>query len=97
MFHFPGGLKDYLAADVEGQEAVVDSAFVGNIQKTGKHGSVEWALTWLTVEDGFVHSYCNTIPTPDGGTHETGLRAAILRGLARPCRAHRAGQARHRC
>ncbi|MBU6476212.1 MAG: DNA topoisomerase IV subunit B, partial [Alphaproteobacteria bacterium] len=75
VFHFPGGLRDYLAADVEGQEAVVDAPFVGNVQKEGKHGSVEWALTWLTVEDGFVHSYCNTIPTPDGGTHETGLRA----------------------
>jgi topoisomerase-4 subunit B len=81
VFHFPGGLKDYLAADVEGQETVVDAPFVGNVQKEGKHGSVEWALTWLTVEDGFVHSYCNTIPTADGGTHETGLRAAILRGL----------------
>jgi topoisomerase-4 subunit B len=92
VFHFPGGLKDYLAADVEGQEPVVDVAFVGNVQKTGKHGSVEWAMTWLTVEDGFVHSYCNTIPTPDGGTHETGLRAAILRGLRD--HAERIGQAK---
>jgi topoisomerase-4 subunit B len=81
VFHFPGGLKDYLAADIGGQETVVDAAFVGNVQKPGKHGSVEWAMSWLTVEDGFVHSYCNTIPTPDGGTHETGLRQAILRGL----------------
>ncbi len=81
VFHFPGGLRDYLAADIEGQETVVDAAFVGNVQKEGKHGSVEWALTWLAVDDGFVHSYCNTIPTPDGGTHESGLRAAILRGL----------------
>jgi topoisomerase-4 subunit B len=81
VFHFPGGLKDYLAADIEGQDTVVEAPFVGNVQKEGKHGSVEWALTWLTIEDGFVHSYCNTIPTPDGGTHETGLRSAILRGL----------------
>ena len=81
VFHFPGGLKDYLAADIEGQDTVVDAAFVGNVQKPGKHGSVEWAMSWLTVEDGFVHSYCNTIPTPDGGMHETGLRQAILRGL----------------
>jgi topoisomerase-4 subunit B len=92
VFHFPGGLKDYLAADIEGQDTVVDAAFVGNVQKNGKHGSVEWALTWLTVEDGFVHSYCNTIPTPDGGTHETGLRAAILRGLRD--HAERIGQAK---
>ncbi|HXT06630.1 MAG TPA: DNA topoisomerase IV subunit B [Roseiarcus sp.] len=92
VFHFPGGLKDYLAADVEGQETVVEAAFVGNVQKTGKHGSVEWAMTWLTVDDGFVNSYCNTIPTPDGGTHETGLRAAILRGLRD--HAERIGQAK---
>jgi topoisomerase-4 subunit B len=92
VFHFPGGLKDYLAADIEGQETVVDAPFVGNVQKPGKHGSVEWALSWLTVEDGFVHSYCNTIPTPDGGTHETGLRSAILRALRD--HAERIGQAK---
>jgi topoisomerase-4 subunit B len=80
-FHFPGGLKDYLAADIEGQELVVDQVFTGKVEKDGKHGSVEWAVAWTAVEDGFVHSYCNTIPTPDGGTHEAGLRAALLRGL----------------
>jgi topoisomerase-4 subunit B len=80
-FHFPGGLKDYLAADIEGQELVVDQAFTGKVEKDGKHGSVEWAIAWTAFEDGFVHSYCNTIPTPDGGTHEAGLRATLLRGL----------------
>jgi topoisomerase-4 subunit B len=80
-FHFPGGLKDYLAADIEGQELVVDQTFTGKVEKDGKHGSVEWAIAWTAFEDGFVHSYCNTIPTPDGGTHEAGLRAALLRGL----------------
>jgi topoisomerase-4 subunit B len=80
-FHFPGGLKDYLAVDIEGQELVVDQVFTGKVEKEGKHGSVEWAVAWVAVEDGFVHSYCNTIPTPDGGTHEAGLRAALLRGL----------------
>ncbi|MGA2485494.1 MAG: DNA topoisomerase IV subunit B [Roseiarcus sp.] len=80
-FHFPGGLKDYLAADIEGQELVVDQAFTGKVEKDGKHGSVEWAVAWTAVEDGFIHSYCNTIPTPDGGAHEAGLRAALLRGL----------------
>ncbi|THD46232.1 MAG: DNA topoisomerase IV subunit B [Bradyrhizobium sp.] len=80
-FHFPGGLKDYLAVDIEGQDLVVDQVFTGKVEKEGKHGSVEWAVTWVTVEDGFVHSYCNTIPTPDGGTHEAGLRGALLRGL----------------
>jgi topoisomerase-4 subunit B len=81
VFHFPGGLKDYLAADIEGQEMVVEQPFFGKVEKPGKHGSVEWALAWLAVEDGFVHSYCNTIPTPDGGAHEAGLRIALLRAL----------------
>src|ERR1700677_2951519 len=67
VFHFPGGLKDYLAADIEGQDMVVDQPFTGKVEKSGKHGSVEWAVAWLAAEDGFVHSYCNTIPTPDGG------------------------------
>ena len=91
-FRFPGGLKDYLAADIEGQEPVVDQPFTGKVEKAGKHGSVEWAVAWLAAEDGFVHSYCNTIPTPDGGTHEAGLRVALLRGLKD--HAERIGQAK---
>jgi topoisomerase-4 subunit B len=81
VFHFPGGLKDYLAADIDGESLVADQVFTGRVEKDGKHGTVEWAIAWLAAADGFVHSYCNTIPTPDGGTHEAGLRAAILRGL----------------
>jgi topoisomerase-4 subunit B len=80
-FHFPGGLRDYLAADIEGQELVADQAFTGRVERPGKHGSVEWAIAWLAGADGFVHSYCNTIPTPDGGAHESGLRTALMRGL----------------
>ena len=60
---------------------VVDQAFTGKVEQDGKHGAVEWAVAWIADADGFVHSYCNTIPTPDGGTHEAGLRAALLRGL----------------
>ena len=60
---------------------VANRSFTGRVEKDGKHGTVEWAIAWLAGEDGFVHSYCNTIPTPDGGTHEAGLRTALLRGL----------------
>ena len=81
IFRFPGGLKDYLAQDIEGKQMVVDQAFTGKVEKTGGHGSVEWAVCWLGDDDGFVHSYCNTIPTADGGTHEAGLRVALLRAL----------------
>ena len=81
VFHFPGGLKDCLAADIEGMPLVAEQFFTGRIDKPERHGSLEWAVTWLEQDDGFVHSYCNTIPTPDGGTHESGLRLALLRAL----------------
>ncbi|MEW6121092.1 MAG: DNA topoisomerase IV subunit B [Pseudomonadota bacterium] len=80
-FRFPGGLKDYLAADIEGQTLVHPDIFSGRIQKTGGHGSVEWAVAWVADADGGISSYCNTIPTPDGGTHENGLRLVLLKGL----------------
>ncbi|OYY11614.1 MAG: DNA topoisomerase IV subunit B [Rhizobiales bacterium 35-68-8] len=80
-FRFPGGLKDYLAADIEGQTLVHPEIFAGRIQKTGGHGSVEWAVAWVADADGGISSYCNTIPTPDGGTHENGLRLVLLKGL----------------
>lgn len=91
-FRFPGGLKDYLAQDIDGKELVIEPIFSGKVEKPGGHGSLEWALAWLSVDDGFVHSYCNTIPTPDGGAHEAGLRAALLRGLKD--HAERIGQAK---
>jgi topoisomerase-4 subunit B len=81
VFRFPGGLRDYLAADIEGKETVVETTFAGKVQKPGGHGSLEWAVAWLLEDDGFVQSYCNTIPTADGGTHEAGLRIALLRAL----------------
>jgi topoisomerase-4 subunit B len=81
VFHFPGGLKDYLTATIEGQTRVTKDLFAGRIDKEGGHGSVEWAVCWIADADGFFHSYCNTIPTPDGGTHENGLRGALSKGL----------------
>ncbi|GLI24995.1 topoisomerase-4 subunit B [Xanthobacter flavus] len=81
VFRFPGGLKDYLAADLEGNTLVHPDIFAGRIQKTGGHGSVEWAVAWVADADGSISSYCNTIPTPDGGTHENGLRTVLLKGL----------------
>jgi topoisomerase-4 subunit B len=81
VFRFPGGLKDCLLQDIEGKDLVTDQIFAGKVEKPGGHGSLEWAMAWLAFDDGFVHSFCNTIPTPDGGTHEAGLRAALARGL----------------
>ena len=81
VFHFPGGLKDFLAERLDGMTRVVDDLFFGKIEKAGGHGSVEWAVAWFGGEDGFMSSYCNTIPTPEGGTHEAGFRIALMRSL----------------
>jgi topoisomerase IV subunit B len=80
-FRFPGGLKDYLGREIDTHELVADQVFSGKVTKPGGHGSLEWAVAWLADADGFSSSYCNTIPTPEGGTHESGLRMALLRGL----------------
>ncbi|MCX2722808.1 DNA topoisomerase IV subunit B [Roseibium salinum] len=80
VFHFPGGLRDFLAEKLTKERRVVEEVFAGRTDKTGKHGSVEWAVSWFA-GDGFVNSYCNTVPTPEGGTHEAGFRYALLRGL----------------
>ncbi|HEX3337803.1 MAG TPA: DNA topoisomerase IV subunit B [Pseudolabrys sp.] len=80
-FHFADGLKDYLASNLTGATLVHPDIFTGSAGKTGRHGAVEWAIAWTVDTDGFLNSYCNTIPTPDGGTHESGLRSALLRGL----------------
>ncbi|WP_313027824.1 DNA topoisomerase IV subunit B [Brucella sp.] len=80
VFHFPGGLKDYLSASLGKEHQVTREIFSGRTEKQGGHGAVEWAVSWYG-GDGFVNSYCNTIPTGDGGTHEAGLRIALTRGL----------------
>src|SRR6185295_5719662 len=78
---FPGGLKDFLEERIGKAPRVVDEVFAGKITRPGGHGSVEWAIAWFGGDDGFISSYCNTIPTPDGGTHEQGLRAALTRSI----------------
>jgi len=91
-FHFPQGLREYLAATINGATLVHPDIFAGTSQKDGGHGSVEWAVGFAADADGFLSSYCNTIPTADGGTHETGLRNALLKGLKD--HAERMGQGR---
>lgn len=85
-FHFPGGLADYLNETLEGSITYADKPFAGKVDfatRFGKDtvGSVEWAINWSPVQDGFLNSYCNTVPTREGGSHETGFWAAILKGI----------------
>src|SRR5271163_552262 len=80
-FHFEEGLKDYLGETLKEATLVHQDIFTGSAGKTGAHGAAQWAVVWTADADGFLNSYCNTIPTPDGGTHESGLRTALTRGL----------------
>jgi topoisomerase-4 subunit B len=81
VLHFPGGLVDYLKASIDGYDTVTAEPFTGKVSRAGSHGSVEWAIAWFGGGDGFLNSYCNTVPTAEGGTHEAGLRAALTKGL----------------
>jgi topoisomerase-4 subunit B len=85
VFRFPNGLADFLAERVNGLETVTPEPFFGRYERKGEAGAVEWAIAWTPEgfgeADSFMQSYCNTVPTPEGGTHEAGLRAALTRGL----------------
>ncbi len=84
VFRFPGGLADYLTETLGAASTYAEKPFAGTVsfqEKFGVPGKVEWAINWTPARDGFLQSYCNTIPTPEGGTHEAGFWAAILKGL----------------
>ena len=85
VFQFPGGLADHLREQIGGRECATADFFAGSqaFPKTdgAEQGRVEWAVSWPLWSDGSFSWYCNTIPTPDGGTHEQGLRQALVRGL----------------
>ena len=85
VFRFPNGLADFLAERIKGLETVTPEPFTGRYERPGEAGKVEWAVAWTPAgfgeADSFMQSYCNTVPTPEGGTHESGLRAAMTRGL----------------
>jgi topoisomerase IV subunit B len=77
---FPGGLSDFLSSQL-GKAKTVLRPFVGQIANKDGKGAVEWAITWTPEIDPFVNSYCNTIPTLEGGTHEQGMRSGLTRSL----------------
>jgi len=81
VFQFPGGLADHLAEQIAGKETATTAPFVGAQDFPNGQGKVEWAVAWPIWGEGQQSYYCNTIPTPDGGTHEQGLRMALTRGL----------------
>ncbi len=83
-FHFPGGLADYLSETLGKSTTYADRPFAGTVdfkEKFNTPGKVDWAINWTPARDGFIQSYCNTVPTPEGGTHEAGFWSAILKGI----------------
>ncbi|BBC99639.1 MULTISPECIES: DNA topoisomerase IV subunit B [Sphingobium] len=81
VFQFPGGLADHLKEQVGDRDCATSVFFSGNQDFPSEAGRVEWAVAWPLWSDGSYSWYCNTIPTPDGGTHEAGLRAALVKGI----------------
>ncbi|WP_439539851.1 DNA topoisomerase IV subunit B [Sphingomonas sp.] len=82
VFQFPGGLADHLKEQLGTREGATAEFFAGRQDFPGEaQGSVEWAVAWPLWSDGSYSWYCNTIPTPDGGSHEQGLRQALVRGI----------------
>ncbi|MBI1211572.1 MAG: DNA topoisomerase IV subunit B [Alphaproteobacteria bacterium] len=79
--HFPGGLADFLESTIKGAATVTPRPFAGRVDAKDGRGIVEWAITWSPAIDSFNNSYCNTIPTPQGGTHDQGLRTALTKAL----------------
>ena len=81
VLHYPGGLVDYLNATLGKRHTLTPAPFAGQGALNGDSGRVEWAVAWPEDEDGFVASHCNTVPTSQGGSHESGMRGALVRGL----------------
>ena len=81
VLHYPGGLVDYLNATLGKRHTLTPAPFAGQGALNGDSGRVEWAVAWPEDEEGFVASHCNTVPTSQGGSHESGMRSALVRGL----------------
>ncbi|WP_193370522.1 DNA topoisomerase IV subunit B [Pelagibius marinus] len=79
--HFPNGLEDFLAATLDKRKTLTPDPFVGEGKFPSDPGRVEWAISWPMDENGFLNSYCNTVPTPEGGSHEAGLRSGLLKSI----------------
>ena len=84
VLHFPGGLLDFVTEALGDRNSLTQAPFFGESRLAngqGEEGRVEWALTWPVDGEGHIDSYCNTVPTSQGGSHESGLRAGLGRAI----------------
>jgi topoisomerase-4 subunit B len=82
ILHFPNGIKDFLDTELKDITTITNDIFFGEADFSGAIGKVEWAIAWVhTHHDNFITSYCNTVPTPMGGTHEQGMRSALTKAF----------------
>lgn len=79
--NYPNGLYDFLNFQLGSRGTINRTIFSGEAALANDEGKVEWAITWPVDENGFTYSYCNTVITPQGGTHELGFKTALTRGL----------------
>lgn len=80
-FQFPDGILDYLRSTMGERPLVGADIFAGRADLNGSNGRIEWAVCWPADGEGFVSAFCNTVPTPEGGSHVAGIRGALTRGL----------------
>ena len=81
VLKFPNGILDYLNMTIEGRDLITERPFAGEAKFSESAGRVEWAIAWPDGGEGYFHSYCNTVPTPLGGTHEAGFRYALTKAI----------------
>lgn len=81
VIHYPNGLKDYIIDYTKTLEMIVPEIFAGSTDFPDSMGKVEWAISWQAFDDGFAKCYCNTVYTPQGGTHEQGFKSGLLKAL----------------
>lgn len=79
IISFPGGAKDFLSTHLKSEQSIIADYFCGEV--VVEKSKIEWAIGWSKEKEGFIHSYCNTIHTALGGTHEVGMRNALVKGL----------------
>ncbi|MBP5343627.1 MAG: DNA topoisomerase IV subunit B [Alphaproteobacteria bacterium] len=82
VLKFPNGIADYLDYLTKDRSTVTPKPFTGRVEFPDNQGAVEWAICWPNdFGDAFEYSYCNTVVTPLGGTHTTGMKTCLTKGL----------------